>query len=249
MRTIAQGRAASVLALALCAAGCRAGEAKPPQPPSEIRIPWADAGTDPVAPLDAPVEVPVEPAAEDDMVRTAAPLEGPAKKLAELCAGCTVSRKLPAEGPYRAVQIVTSSWKSPAPGKMKNTSYSLAVRTDAGWFVMSHLGTSGMLCGGDSLFHVDFDLEGLEIRDVVPGAPPEILVAWEGSAHGIRDSEILVCSIGPSGTPSCVGPLISTRSHPSAAQSWDSGVTFTPEGGLAFVSGDEVTGPYTLVFP
>jgi len=235
--------------LVLWAAGCRGGEIRSPEPPPEIQIPWADAGTDPVAPLDAPLEVPVEPAAEDDMVRTAAPLEGPAKKLADLCAGCTVSKKIAATAPYKAVQIVKSTWSSPAPGKMKNTSYALAVRTQDGWYVMNHLGTSGMLCGGESLFHVDFDLEGLEIKDVVPGDPPEILVTWEGSAHGIRDSEILVCSIGPSGTPSCVGPLISVRNHPSAAESWDSGVTFTPEGGLAFVSETDVTGPFTLVFP
>ncbi len=244
-----QRRARLCVVLVLWAAGCKGGEVKSPQPPPEIQIPWADAGTDPVAPPDAPAEVPVEPAAEDDMVRTAAPLEGPGKKLAHLCSKCTVSKKLPAAAPYKAVQIVVSTWSSPAPGKMKNTSFGLAIRTDAGWFIENNLGTSGMLCGGDSLFHVDFTLEGFEMRDVVPGDPPEILVTWEGSAHGIRDSEILICSIGPSGTPSCVGPLISVRNHPSAAQSWDSGVTFTPEGQLTFVSETDVTGPFTLVFP
>lgn len=237
-----RGRTTLCLALVLLS-GCKGGKVQSPEPPPTIEIPWADAGTDPATVPD----VPAGPA--DDMTRTAAPLEGPEKKLSLLCDKCSVAKKLPAQGPYRAVQIVKSTWNSPAPGKMKNTSYSLAIRTDDGWYLMGHLGTSGMLCGGESLFHVDFDLQALEIRDVVPGDPPEILVAWEGSAHDIRDDEILVCSIGPSGTPSCVGPLVSTRNHPSAAQSWDSAVEFTPDGELTFVSDTGTTGPFTLVFP
>lgn len=241
----------ALLALALVAAGCRNGEVAPPEPPPAIQVPWADeGGTEDAAPdPDAPAEIPAEPEPADDTVREAAPLDGPEKKLSDLCGKCKVKKKVPAQAPYKAVQIVGSTYDSPKPGKMKNTTYSLAIRTEAGWFLMSHLGTSGVLCGGKSLFHVDFDLSGIEIRDVVPGDPPEILVGFEGSAHGIRDDEILICSIGPSGVPSCVGPLISTRNHPEASESWDSGVEFTPEGGLTFVSGTEVTGPFKLVFP
>jgi hypothetical protein len=183
------------------------------------------------------------------MVREAAPLDGPEKKLSDLCGKCTVKKKVPAQAPYKAVQIVKSTYSSPSPKKMQNTTYSLAIRTEAGWFLMSHLGTSGTLCGGKSLFHVSFHLGGIEIKDVVPGDPPEILVGWEGSALGINDDEILICSIGPSGVPSCVGPLISVRDHPDAAKSWSSGVEFTPDGGLTFVSGTEVTGPFKLLFP
>lgn len=239
-----QRRATLPLVLALCA-GCRTGDVAPPEPPPAIQAPWADAGTS----QDALPEIQAEPVPEDDMVREAAPLVGPEKKLKDLCNKCTVKKKLPAKAPYKAVQIVKSTWSSPAPGKMKNTSFGLAIRTEAGWFIENHLGTSGMLCGGESLFSVDFTLGGFEMRDVVPGDPPEILLTWEGSAHGINDSQILICSIGPSGTPSCVGPLISVRNHPSVAKSWDAGITFTPGGQLTFESGDEVTGPYTLVFP
>jgi hypothetical protein len=148
------------------------------------------------------------------------------------------------------VRILTSKWGSPAPGKMMNTSYSLGIRTADGWFVMGQLGTDGILCGGDSLFSVGFDLGTLEMRDVVPGDPPEIILTFETSADGIRDEAIVVCSIGPSGRPSCGGPWITSRDHPDASGSWESVVEFLPDGRMVYKEGGEVvSGPYTLSFP
>lgn len=237
-----------VLIAVLVTTSCRNGGSPPPQPPEPPQPP-PDTGPVPApAAEDAKAVAEVEEA--DDTIRLALDLQGPEAKLATLCPKCKTEKKLPASGPYKSVRILTSQWDSPAPGPMMNTSYALGIQTKDGWYIMDHLGTDGILCGGESLFNVGFDLDALEYRDAIPGEPEEIILTFEGSAHGIFDREIVVCSIGPSGKPSCGGPWIMSRNHPEFTQSWESLVEFLPDGQMVYKNdGEVVSGPYKLSFP
>jgi hypothetical protein len=238
-----------VLIAVLFTTSCRNGGSPPPQPPEPPQPPPETEPEPSAASQDAQAvaEVEQEP---DDTIRLALDLKGPEAKLATLCPKCKTEKKLPAGGPYKSVRILTSQWDSPAPGPMMNTSYALGIQTEDGWFIMDHLGTDGILCGGESLFNVGFDLDALEYRDAIPGDPEEIILTFEGSAHGIFDQEIVVCSIGPSGKPSCGGPWIMSRNHPEFTKSWESLVEFLPDGQMVYKKdGEVVSGPYKLSFP
>jgi hypothetical protein len=133
---------------------------------------------------------------------------------------------------------------------MMNTSYSLAVRTQKGWYVKMYLGTDGILCGGDSLFSVGFSPGTLEYADVIPGEPSEILVTFEEWSDSSRSQQILVCSVGPSGDPTCSGPWIMSHEGAKPCCPWESRVEFTAEGQMKIVKdGELLAGPYTLAFP
>lgn len=243
-----------VAALVLFQAGCRTKDSLRAEEPA-VAGGAADGTADalPEAAIadtvpDTVDEGPSDP--EDDMVRTGWEMTGPEKKLGTLCKGCKILEKLPAKGPYKTVAILTDEWDSPAPGKMMNTGFHLAIRTSDGWFIHPHLGTDGMLCGGDHLFDVGFNVETFEMRDIVPGDPPEVYLTFEDSAHGIRDKKLLVCSIGPSGKPSCVGPFTPARNHPGGySESWESSAVFLKDGSLELRYDGGARGPFILSFP
>jgi hypothetical protein len=188
----------------------------------------------------------------DESVLTGTVLDGPKPTLEDLFPGCKVDKKIavPKKGPYKGVMIVTSTWPSPAPGDQLNTSYHLAIRTSDGWFIMRYLGTSGVNCGGESLFSTNIALKTFEMRDVLPGDPPEVLLAYEESVEGIKDEKVLVCGIGPSRKPSCIGPMTPSRDDPEGSyKSWKNEVIFNPDGKLEFMSGQDAVATFTIFFP
>ncbi|MFH1434783.1 MAG: hypothetical protein ABIJ56_03610 [Pseudomonadota bacterium] len=241
-------------------AGCKSGnngmtKAQAPAMPA-VDAASLDIAAGPPAP-DAPPDVD-EPAADLVKVETPNPMvegvfmQGPKPTMNELCGGCKEDKELTPlpEGPYKSVKLVYNEWDSPSPGPMLNDTYALAVQTSEGWFVKTHLGTAGILCGGKSLFHVGFTFESWEIRDIIPGGAPELLVEWKGSANGIRDEFLLICGIGPSKKPSCIGPYMPKRNHPDGySKSWESKVVFLPGGRLELHGDTWVQGPFTLTFP
>lgn len=238
----------AVIAVVLAAA-CRTGGTGPSEVAHPVPAESAAAASEKPVEVEAPAgEEPVEEEA-DEAVREAFELEGPEAKLGTLCPGCKAVDTLPACGAYKAVKLVASEWDGPALGTMMNTSYSLAIRAADGWYVMRHLGTEGILCGGEDLFSVGFDPGSLEYVDAIPGDPQEIIFTFESSAHGIIDKDILVCSVGPSGKPSCGGPWLMVRNPTGSYQSWKSVVEFLPDGRMVFKEdGKVVTGPYTISF-
>jgi len=60
---------------------------------------------------------------------------------------------------------------------------------------------------------------------------------------------LLVCSVGPSGVPSCIGPIISERRHPDWSASWNYDVEFLEDGSLVYLTEDGTDGPYQVIFP
>lgn len=244
--------------LAISLAGCAAPK---PQPAVEAAKVEADASADPSDMQIAQDAVAPEgpdgtDADEDDGggpdVLTATILSGPEPTLQALFKGCKVDKKIvvPKKGPYKAVMLLTSTWPSPAPGDQLNTSYHLAIRSSDGWFILEYLGTSGTNCGGESLFSTSFVYKKLEMRDVLPGDPPEVLLTYEESADAIRDQKLVICGVGPSGKPSCIGPLTPARIDPGGAyKSWEDEVTFNPDGSITFKRGQEPPVTFTMVFP
>jgi hypothetical protein len=211
----------------------------------------ADVHPDAAAGPDAP-EGSTEAAGPDESVLTGTVLEGPKPTLEDLFPGCKVTKKIavPKKGPYKGVAIVTSTWPSPAPGNQLNTSYHLAIRTSDGWFIMRYLGTSGVNCGGESLFITYIALKTFEMRDIVPGDPPEVLLTYEETVEGIKDEKVLVCGIGPSRKPSCIGPMTPSRNDPGGSyKSWKNEVIFKPDGSVEFRSGQGAAKTFTIVFP
>ena len=224
-------------AICLGVAGCRGIDAAIP----DVVIDASGPGT--MAAADA-----ADAAESPGMLHKAQLLQGPVKKLGDWCKKCKVKKKLKPgkKSPYKAVMILTDKWGSPAPGPQMNTGYHLAIQTGQGWFYKLHLGTDGILCGGDSLFSVGFNLLHFELKDVVPGKPGEVVITFEEWSDSMTNKEIMVCSIGASGKPGCVGPLI-VDSSKSCCGKWKP--VFLPDGRLEFRAGKEVTGPFTLVFP
>jgi len=244
--------------LVISVAGCAAPK---PQPAVEASRVEADASADPAdAQIAEDAAAPEEPegTGEENVdgggpdVLTGTVLSGPEPTLQALCKGCKVYKKIgvPKKGPYKAVMILASTWPSPAPGDQLNTSYHLAIRSSDGWFMFQYLGTTGTNCGGESLFSTSFVFKKLEMRDVLPGDPPEVLLAYEEWADAIRDQKLVICGVGPSGKPSCIGPLTPARIDPAgASMSWEDVVTFNPDGSITFKRGQEPPVTFTMVFP
>jgi hypothetical protein len=244
--------------LVISVASCAAPR---PQPTVETAKVQADASADPAdTQIAQDASAPEGPDGTDeeegdgvgpDVLKGMA-LSGPEPTLKTLCPDCKVYKKIgvPKKGPYKSVMILTSTWPSPAPGDQINTSYHLAIRSSDGWFIMEYLGTSGTNCGGESLFSTSFVLKTLEMRDVLPGDPPEVLLTYEESADAIRDMKLVICGVGPSAKPSCIGPLTPARIDPAGAyKSWEDEVTFNPDGSIEFKRGQDPPVTFTMVFP
>jgi tetratricopeptide (TPR) repeat protein len=97
--------------------------------------------------------------------------------------------------------------------------YHLAVRTARGWYVYAGLGT-----GGEGRRHgQELKVAALELRDVVPGGAPELVVRWSetqssysGGSNRSWDSEydyLLVAGFGASGAPSATGKVPLAVTH------------------------------------
>ena len=206
--------------------------------PSSLQIPEPDAGVEQADPEES-----VDPFYKGE------PMQGPLAKLDEMCPSCKVEAKPPAKpaAPYLEVALLSNEWGSPAPGDRMNTSYHMGIKTAKGWYLVRYLGTDGELCGGESLFWVSFDLVSLDMDDVIPGGTPEVILRFSESSEGADTGEVLVCGIGPSGEPTCVGPLITTRNGEGG--SFETEPVFH-DGAIDFVYPDGTSkGPAALVFP
>jgi tetratricopeptide (TPR) repeat protein len=99
-------------------------------------------------------------------------------------------------------------------------SYHLAVRTDRGWFVWQDL-ASTYNPGAFGIWG-EMRTDALELRDLVPGGAPEVVVRYTSSLvdQNMAGAEVsfestsyvLVCGIGSSG-PSCVGPVATSHEN------------------------------------
>jgi tetratricopeptide (TPR) repeat protein len=170
----------------------------------------------------------------------------------------------PAQGPYTAVKIFGSSggYFADAPFGLGDASYYLAIKTKDGWYVFTDF--AYVYNPGAFGIHESLEVTTLEIKDVVPGGAPEIVVRYE---HSRGDSDLglneyqqdesemlMVCGVGASGKPSCVGPqLLSSKSKRDIISAEDEApgtphdlfdnafamtYSFTPDGKLELKSAD-----------
>jgi hypothetical protein len=122
-------------------------------------------------------------------------------------ADCRPVTTLRSVGPFVEATVCGQPEHSPAPGG-ENTEYLLYLRTARGWSA-ARLGTSGTLCGGKSLFPVYFDQPTLAASDAAPGGA--LVVRYRAGADHIRQSELMICALAPSGAPACAGPMVPER--------------------------------------
>jgi hypothetical protein len=227
----------------------------------------------------------LDPAAAPPGALEAVPLEGPFASIAEYCkkleakdadepcdAGDNpfAETRLPAAAPWMEVRVFVGGYEELC---------NLAIRTHAGWWVAEGFAECKLMGGR---WDRNVSPEGGELRDVVPGGAPELLLRWateetfnvsdpDGEAmtiHGVTSRKLLVCGIGPSKAPSCLGPVVTARDESTISEpatrrdppprSWklearlDAGVlTLAATGGASSLSAEEskLLGAHPLAFP
>lgn len=129
---------------------------------------------------------------------------------------------LPATGPWLEARVVTmagSSFPDDTLG-VGDTLFALAVRQADGWWVAENVGS--VYNPGAFGIYESIDDSSLAAQDLVPGGPPELFLRYH---HGRADTDLglgevesddetvaVLCGIGPSTHPSCVGP-VTTAAH------------------------------------
>lgn len=106
----------------------------------------------------------------------------------------------------------------------------LGIQTDKGWYLFELFSWGTGYGGRGSL-----KLTSVEIRDVVPGGSPEVLVTGkrvtssESSSygrHGDKEELLWVCGVGPSGAPSCAEILLAIDHTPNDMEDLDTAYKF-----------------------
>jgi len=160
-------------------------------------------------------------AAEAALAIRAAKLDGPLPTLSSICEGdittcfipgsekysdpsLTGPNALGSRGPYKSAHVVGNR---SGPYGM----HSLAIETASGWYVkglfQSNMAVSGAWTGGG-------EIESLEYRDAIAGAPTEILLTYKysGATGGSIDPSqyeessnrsLIICGLSGEGAPAC----------------------------------------------
>jgi tetratricopeptide (TPR) repeat protein len=100
------------------------------------------------------------------------------------------------------------------------TYYNLAVQTAAGWYLLAN--TDSVYNPGAFGISADLSIDQFEIKDLIPGGEPELLLASSFDSHdsdmGINElsmsseSTLMICSIGASKKPSCAKIVVKSAS-------------------------------------
>jgi hypothetical protein len=183
---------------------------------------------------------------------TATPMSGPHAKVASFCKPCADERTAAKTGPYRDVRVVVAGDRKVRPTLHSQVHHRLAVKTSSGWFSFD-LGTDGVICGGDFQLSHSYTVTALQVKDVIPGGDPEIIIQAEQTTMGasqIDDRTIFVCGLGPSGTPSCTDALRYYRFTGTMKSSWMTSPSFRPDGTLDFLDDTgAVSSSMSITFP
>lgn len=212
-------------------------------------------------------------------------LEGPFASIAAYCKGLKkddgsepcdegdnpfADTKLPGGAPWKAVRVFVAGYEQ---------SCSLAVQTDGGWWVAEGFAECKEMGGR---WDRNVTPQAGELSDVLPGGAPELVLRWttdESFNESESDSEtmtirmtkrdeILVCGIGPSKAPSCLGPVVTSRDESTTSEppskrdapsvtwkmqaSFDGGaLTLAATEGASGISAEEskLLGAHPLAFP
>jgi len=159
------------------------------------------------------------------------PMDGPYADVTQVCAPCTTTARLRHPGaPLREVRLIFAGDGAARPTPSNQLRHWLAVRTDAGWWLLD-LGFSGVICGGESQTFVSLSPCGLVAHDVVGDRAPEVELDVETSVGGgeVRDLRHDVCGLDRRGTPACAS-LFVRRYADRALEGWDWALTLRRDG-------------------
>jgi hypothetical protein len=175
-----------------------------------------------------------DPAPRPVVVRSAdvvQAMDGPYADVTQVCAPCTTTARLRHPGaPVREARLIFSGDSAARPTPSNQLRHWLAVRTDAGWWLLE-LGFSGVICGGRSQSFVSLGGRGLVAHDVIGDRAPEVELDVESSVGSgrIRDLHHDVCAVGSDGTPRCAS-LFVRRYTDRALDGWDYRLTLRRDG-------------------
>jgi hypothetical protein len=115
----------------------------------------------------------------------------------------------------------------------------LAVRTDAGWFVLEQ----AVGCFSErAKANITVTLGELGFRDVFPGGAPELVLGYTVDTDENEDAQespdtvheswhheaLIVCGVGPSGAPRCLPAVPTAGTHKAGDQVTSATVALTP---------------------
>lgn len=162
------------------------------------------------------------------------------------CRVTTVRAATPG-GPFTAVEVVQAEEMPARPGgSAEALAYGLALQTARGWFFFRGLSTPGSDGAAGSSFVTRHELESVERHGerVVLRLRTEVTrycQACDTEAERRRPqpwsqrAQVVVCGVGASGAPGCVGPLFAESHRDEAAPQCDA--ELTSDGGLRVGAG------------
>jgi hypothetical protein len=156
------------------------------------------------------------------------PMSGPfaSRKLA--CAACTVDRPAPTPEGALSAEVWADTSYHPVGPEGSLVSYTLAIRTPAGWFTRS-LGQSGTQCGGDAPFSVWWWHKSTETWSTPTG---NRLVLRANVGAEVSQVQVVICGVGAaSRAPECA-ELFPSGDARADIPAWDTPFALQPDGTL-----------------
>ena len=163
-------------------------------------------------------------------------LAGPAADWKVLCKDCTQEKKYPSKVPFLEVLLLGDRSYQEFPTPPELVFYKLAVRTEAGWFLLADLGTAGPRCGGDAPFWTQFWNDKPDYVSRTPPETPLFVLSFDAGANDIDDHKVLACGVAADHSVACTFPSILVRNTGSYKGSWTSTHRWLGDGSLEISS-------------